>query len=292
MALFDGKISLQTSLEEAWKAAQQTLTPAEKLVSSTPNAAFAAMDSVLGYLYIFHTRSNGEIGIRLLIDEAPRVREVFRTYKGSDALDMLATLGSSDPVFTERINQVGKQRLRMIEETLGSRLNVEQLLTLSASKKDKGGSVPSAVVAPEGIAQPAPTPDWLTGLSRATPPDGRTAVPKVIASPYAEPIVHDKRQLWWVVGIISAVFIIGMLVLITLIRQLGGDRTYNGQWFSLKLPAGWSKIAPDSRTEICQTGVVCPLVIGKDPYHFVALYFSLETHSAAQTVQDVETNYW
>jgi hypothetical protein len=291
MALFDDTISLQTTLEDAWTAAQQTLTPAEKIVSSTPNAAFAAMDSVLGYLYIFRTRSNGDIAVRLLIDEAPRLREVFRAYKGAEALDMLVMLGSADTLFAERINHLGKQRLKHIEEFLMNDLKVDHLLEVGALT-DKGNPKAESVASPESLAQPSPTPDWLTGLSSAIPPEGRTAVPKVIASPYAEPIVSDRRHLWWTVGIVSLVFVLGLLILVMLIGRFGADRNYDGQRFSLKLPSGWSKIAQDSRTEICSAGSTCPLVIGKDPYHFVALYFSIETSATSWTQTDIETKYW
>lgn len=297
MALFDGKISLKTSIEEAWKAAQQTLTPAEKIVSSTPNAAFAAMDSVLGYLYIFRTRSNGEIAVRLLIDEAPRVREIFRTYKGSDALDMLATLGSADDAYMQRIEQLGKQRLKHVEEVIDSALNIDLLLD-AYPPADKSAAPPKSeskdvsIVPAESMVQSPPAPDWLTGLSSAIPPEGRSNAPKVIASPYAEPIVSDRRQLWWIVGILSVILVIGLVILIMVVSGANADRSYEGQWFSLKLPAGWSKIAPDNRAEVCGGEGACSLIIGKDPYHFVAIYFKIETSATPMTLKDIETGYW
>jgi hypothetical protein len=284
MALFDGTISLQTTIETAWQAAQQTLTPAEKIVTTTPNAAFAAMDSVLGYLYIFRVRSNGEVAVRVLIDEAPRVREVFRTYKGNEALDMLATLGSADQVFMERIQQLGKARLQHIEELVGNPLGL-----LGLPPPNTPSQVPT-VPAESLIQQPAP--DWLTGLSSAVQPEGRAVVPKVVSSPYAEPIVADKRQLWWVVGIISAVFLLGLGVLITLVAQSSRARSYDSQWFSLTVPTGWSIMQPNARTQLCTSNTGCPLVIGKDPFRFVAVYFIIETVSPPQTIQSIESNYW
>jgi hypothetical protein len=125
MAYFIGKASVDLTMDEAWGVVQRAITPPERIAATTPNVALCAMDGTFGYIYILHVRHNGQVGIRLIMDSEPRIREVFSSYKGSEAVDILTTFGDTERKIALKAQALGDRKLTQLRQLADAAL-IEQ----------------------------------------------------------------------------------------------------------------------------------------------------------------------
>ncbi|MBX3065690.1 MAG: hypothetical protein U0528_10865 [Anaerolineae bacterium] len=272
MALYDGKISIRSTLDQVWWAAEMTLTPAQQVVSSTKPAAFAAMDENYGYVFVFRERGNGEVGVRLLIDEAPRVREVFNTYRGSDALNMLATLSNADRELLLEVAQDGEQRLREIK-TYAER----------------------ATMAPQMNSLP---PD-LSSFSASSPISDQSSFQYSAAQ--AAPAVTvsrmDQRTIRPGFGIPALIFVIVALILILVGMVLFAigrttPNSFSSDAFALTYPEGWQPLDINTLADCKNAVPPCSVVLANVPFNSVTLRFRSITTDVPRSIEDIEANDW
>ena len=109
MAVFDELMAFdELSIQTVWEFAKLTLPLEMRIKRETELQAFFATDETIGLLYLFRRRTTGEIAVRILIDEAHWMTQIFAQYPGNSALTQIAQARSVNKVRRESIRRKGE----------------------------------------------------------------------------------------------------------------------------------------------------------------------------------------
>lgn len=312
MAYFVGKVSLDLTLEQAWHATHKTISPPERITTETHPVAFAAVDDTFGYIYLLHERHNGQVGVRLIVDQVSRIREVFKQYRGSEAIDVLIASSDPDRKLLMKATAAGTHKLDLLRQIAEQAAPNAEGSTSRFDILDNFGDDLAPALAeiersPFGEGFPTTTTttphtawderetrtanDFDSLFNEQMPPPPPFVAPQASPAPrMARPARPRKRLL--PMGIIfggAVLLILGTILLVLL--QAGRPRQFDHPDLTVSYPAGW-RVLPIAEVQVCRTQDGCVFALGQEPFSFVGVAFALETRPTPTTMQALELQYW
>jgi hypothetical protein len=312
MAYFVGKVSLDLTLEQAWHATHKTIVPPERITTETRPVAFAAVDDTFGYIYVLHERHSGQVGVRLIVDQVSRIREVFKQYRGSEAIDVLIAASDQDRKLVVKATAAGTRKLDLLRQIAEQAAPTAEHATSRFDILDnfgddlmpdfaQGGQLPVVAEATPPAAprlsaaavaqETRPGSDFDSLFNEYVPPPPPFVAPAPRAAPSSSSRSRKRnrlRPLAFVFG--GAVLLILSGVLLVLL-QAGRPRQFDHSAFSVSYPGGW-RVLPIEEVQVCRTQHGCVFALGQEPFSFAGVAFAQETRPAPTTMQTLELQYW